>query len=282
MKKAGTFLILLLFAVIIIQAQDTIVGWTFPDNSADSIADIGITGNLNAFIITVGGTNVIDYKNGATTKAAQASGWDNGNGLKCWQIAFSTLNYEFLIISSKQSSGGNDPGPKDFKVQCSVDSMINWTNVSNNPIVVANDWTTGWYNNKPLPIVCSDQDLVFIRWIMNSDTASDSTILLSSGKSKIDDIFITGFPINNGYPDSKLKSNYHIYPNPIKDYMTINGEGQIDQLEIFNNVGMIIKKYRDIKTNEQINISSLNKGIYFMVIRNKERIKQDIYKIIKY
>ena len=109
-------LILLITGLIIVNfslnaQQIVIAGWTFPDNSA--VADTGITDNLEAEVMTMGGTSEIQFKNGLETKAAQASEWDNGMNTKAWYVEITTTGYENLSISSVQQSGGTDPGPKD-------------------------------------------------------------------------------------------------------------------------------------------------------------------------
>jgi len=119
--KRFTLIIVIIFMMIgfVHTQNEVIVGWTFPGNSA--VADTGINVNLEKEIYTIGGTSEIEFKNGFETKAVQASGWEDGMDSKAWVVSFSTQGYSDLIISSMQSSGGNDPGPKDFKLQYSIE-----------------------------------------------------------------------------------------------------------------------------------------------------------------
>ncbi len=67
-----------------------------------------------------------------------------------WEVSLSTKDYQNITLSSKQYSSGT--GPKDFKVQYSLDNT-NWTDVPDGTVAVGNaNWTTGGQlNNVPLP-----------------------------------------------------------------------------------------------------------------------------------
>ncbi len=59
--------------------QEVIVGWDFPDGTPDLIADAGITENLDKEIATFGEAGDIQFKNGFTSMAAQATSCDTGD-----------------------------------------------------------------------------------------------------------------------------------------------------------------------------------------------------------
>ena len=242
-------------------AQDIIVQWTFPTESAE--ADGGaIEGNLTKVIETAGGTSNIQFKNGLTTKAAQATGWDNGKDGKSWNVEFETTGFTNIKLSSIITSGGNDPGPRDFKVQYSLENG-EWTDVSGSQFQTANDWTTGALVDLLIPNVCDDQANIKIRWIMISDTATDGSIVASSGKSKIDNIIITGDLIND---NDELYSEYSIsvYPNPATDYIIVKSESKL-QVELYDINGKRVSDKR-YGTDDKIDISKLNSGIYVLKI----------------
>ena len=261
------------FAIIIIsglfqfniQAQDTIVQWTFP--TEDGTADGGvIQSNLTRQIETAGGTSDIQFKNGATTKAAQATGWDNGNDEKKWKVEFETTGYGNLKLSSKISSGGQNPGPRDFKVQYKLDDG-SWTDVENSNFQTANDWTTGVLFELDLPNECDNKSLLKIRWIMTSDTASDGTILAETGISKIDDIFISG-QILNGEEDFDMKTQIAIYPNPAIDMINIrSGHKLLTELYTMNGKQL---QTEEINKTGTIPISNLKCGVYLLKIKDME------------
>ena len=277
MKKTFTLLSIIAFTGIMnfnSVAQDTIVQWTFPTEAAE--ADGGAIGaNLLQVIETAGGTSEIQFKNGITTKAAQATGWDNGADAKKWKVEFETTGYTNIKLSSIITSGGADPGPRDFKVQYRVDDG-EWTDVENSEFQTANDWTTGALVDLPIPTICDDKTLIKIRWIMTSDTATNGVLLTELGKSKIDNIFITGDLINGDdelFPAQLAK----VYPNPAVDFLTVRSESTA-QIYMYNiNGQQVISKLS--YNGEKIDISRLTSGIYLLKIEevnNKSVVLQKI------
>lgn len=176
-----------------------LVYWDFPNSPDDATADGGILANVSATISTQGGTSAITYSAGATTEAASATGWDGGNGTKYWEINFDATNYYSLAFSSKQRSSGT--GPRDFKVQYKIGSGGTWTDVTGGAVTVGNDFTTGVLTDIALPTACDNQSSVYLRWIMTSNTSVGNGTVASTGTSRMDDLFVTGyegdFVVNN-------------------------------------------------------------------------------------
>ncbi|MCF6296276.1 MAG: T9SS type A sorting domain-containing protein, partial [Flavobacteriaceae bacterium] len=67
-----------------------------------------------------------------------------------------------------------------------------------------------------------------------------------------------------------------IYPNPVKDILTINSKGNFETIIIYNQLG---QQVREVVSN-QIDISNLSKGLYFVKIISQSG-KMEIKKIIK-
>ena len=268
MKKSTLFTVLSIISFVgIVQfssrAQDTIVQWTFPTEAAE--ADGGVIGaNLTKVIETAGGTSDIEFKNGATTKAAQATGWDNGAEEKKWKVEFETSGYTNIRLSSKITSGGTNPGPRDFKVQYKLDDG-DWTEIADSEFQTANDWITGVLFELPVPNVCDDHANIKIRWIMTSDTATDGSIVASTGISKIDDIYFTGDLID-GDEEFVIKQPVSVFPNPANDYIVIRSES-IVEIGLYNINGQQVIDTRAV-INETIDVSDLNSGIYMIKIKN--------------
>jgi hypothetical protein len=198
MKKIFAVLSLCI-AIMSLQAQSLVVKWTFSTGSivSDTIADGGLNINSSSTIQT-NSTGPITLTNGNTANgpntALTSTGWHSGNGKKYWQINFSSLGVRGLRLSSLQTSGGTKPGPKNFKIQYRINADGSWADVPGSDIIVLNDWTTGKVDSIALPEECEDKDLVFIRWIMTSNTPSSGTVdtVKTDGVSKIDDIKIYG------------------------------------------------------------------------------------------
>ena len=259
MTKQSTFLMLMLFCGIAVFSQEIVVEWNFPNESADSIADGGIEANLAKIITTNGGTSALDYKNGATTKAAQVTNWDNGTELKCWVVEFTSENYGSLMLSSKMSSGGNNPGPRDFRVDYKVGEGGEWTEVPNSTIVTANDWETGVLENLPLPDECTNRPMIYLRWIMTSDTSTAGELVEANGKLKIDDILIFGTDVSNIEDWESNKIN--IFPNPFTSIITIKNTVEVNRCQIFDMSGRMVSSIK-IEDGQQLNLSHLKSGVY--------------------
>lgn len=258
--------ILLLFSTLIIfnigvNAQEILIaGWSFPEQSA--AANEGTEGNIGTEIYTMGGTSDIQFKNGIESKAAQVTGWDNGMDTKAWVIEITTLGYENLTISSLQQSGGNEPGPKDYKLQYSVEADV-WVDIPDGVITVENDWTTSAVENLPLPEACYDVELLKIRWVMSSNEASAGTgTVLESGKDKIDNIVIMGDMENAIDEQSMIVLN--VYPNPTSGLVTINAERNIETIQLISLSGQMVKTLSFNSPFVNFNLSDLPRGTYFL------------------
>lgn len=284
MKKI-TFRILLAMMPFISQAvlgQDTLAMWTFPGNVITDTIQNG-PNSLNAgAVIRAVGTAAVSMKNGngAGNYALQATGWDNGMDTKYWQLAFKTTGYNMITVSSKQTSGSANPGPKDFKLQYKVDVAGTWTDVTGaTSIVLANDWVTGVVNNVSLPVECEDQSVdVYLRWIMtsNNDIATVPAPVLSSGTSKIDDIIIKGV-LGTGIKENtnreKVSINY-ISSNSIK----LISSSRMDKLSVWNISGQEVLSLNPESNQVLLNTSTMITGIYFIrvILENNEQLVKKI------
>ncbi len=172
-------------------AQDVVVaGWSFATKSV--LADQGVTANNGIATFGTEANRTIAWKNGVADYAAQTVDWDNGADTKFWYVEISTQGYDSLKVSSKQQSGGTNPGPQDFKLQYKVGDG-SYVDVPNAAITVKNDWTTGVLTSVEIPTdAWNASGMVTLRWIMTSNTNSAGGTVDATGISKIDDIVVTG------------------------------------------------------------------------------------------
>jgi hypothetical protein len=236
--KKFTFMIMFLLPFLAF-GQTTLVTWNFPNNSDDSIADGGIPADSGMYIKTYGGTGAVTFPPaplpGGTTNCASAAKWTSGNGLKYWQIKVVTLGYSNILLSSKQYSSGT--GPRDFKAQYSTDSAANWYDFAGDTITVASNWTTGVLSNVHLPPACDNKDIVFIRWIMTSDSSVNvGETVKSTGTSKIDDIFITG---QSGTPLAATKLSIVSVNGGTDPYVSTAFDVVVNSLDLNNNIANV-------------------------------------------
>jgi len=181
-----TLLICLAFLLSIpTKSQTTLVAWNFDDQ--DSIADSGILINTTRKINT-NTRGEISFPSGSSGYSISTKQWDNGNNLKYWQINLSSIGYKNLSISSKQRSSSQ--GPRDFKLQFSLDSII-WIDAGKN-ILVNDNFATGKVTDFLLSNICDNQTIVYLRWLENSDLSVVGSTIDGRGTSRIDDIVVKG------------------------------------------------------------------------------------------
>ncbi|MDL2315281.1 hypothetical protein LJC16_03375, partial [Bacteroidales bacterium OttesenSCG-928-C19] len=188
MKKFFFLLCLLIIYLPSIYSQEfiTLAYWDFKDG--DSVVDSAISINANKEI-QVNFEGTITYPSSSSPKAISSTGWANGSNTKYWLIDINTTGYKNICISSKQYS--TSKGPRDFKVQYRLNGT-SWTDVENSGIIVVTNFTSGVAENILLPNICNNQEQIFIRWIMASDTNVDGTIITNAGGSRIADIIVEG------------------------------------------------------------------------------------------
>lgn len=266
MKQIFTFACMIFFWINIAQGQVVIAQWSFPTGTdADSIANGGVPGNLNKAIYTEGGTSAIDFsKNGFTNKAAQCTGWNDGMDLKCWVVEITTTDYGDLTVSSKQQSGGNNPGPRDWEIQYRIGTGGVWTDIPDGTFEVQNDWTTGVLDSVVLPTECRNQTSLHLRWIMTSNTNSAGSPVESSGINKIDDIVIAGKLINTAIAEEGANFRLSAYPNPCTNQVTVSSSEKLSLLIVTDINGREV--YRTASQNKTISVQTdkLPAGLYLI------------------
>ena len=274
MKRTFIFLLALMCASVVFSQQDTLAKWTFPTgNMSDTLPDLASDLNLNKYIFTEGGTSAITMKNGATTKAAQTTDWDNGAIIKSWQVEINTTGFENIVVSSKQTAGGSNPGPRDFNFQYRISTSGIWTDISGGIITVANDWTSGVIDNIQLAVDCNDQTSVFLRWLMVSNYDINGNIVLSTGTAKIDDIIIIGETVSGVADITEGIINIDVYPNPCVDNLYIESKNEIKKIEIYNIYG---SKVYDVEKNTNtysVNTNMFENDIYLLYIHFSDNRK---------
>lgn len=124
--------------------------------------------------------------------------WDGGMDTAYWRIRVpNVFGLENLRISSKQRSSST--GPRDFKLQYSISGRLPlvWVDVPGGTITVGDNFTDGVLTDFDLPDECDNRYVLYLRWIMTSETSVDGGSVDSAGISLIDDIVLEGDVINH-------------------------------------------------------------------------------------
>ncbi len=269
MKKFFLFVTFLYSGIAFGQTTDTIVAWTFPDSNIATGArsDMGLAINIGNPITTAGGTNSPTFnRNGVTTYCARATGWNGGSGTKYWLVYFSTTNYNTLKIYSRQQSSTSSNGPRDFKVQYALSLPGTWTDVPSASILDSNDWSHGTLSNVSLPAACDNQDSVYLRWIMTSDTSVGNATVLQSGPNKIDNIIVTGIAILTSISSFENQQNIIILQNNLNKTLTVSDNEIFRNVSIYDVAGNLVYDNKNPLKYTIINTSKFSKGIYFLKV----------------
>ncbi|MEI6767150.1 MAG: T9SS type A sorting domain-containing protein [Bacteroidota bacterium] len=263
-------------------AQDTVVGWTFPSTSADSIVDVSISLNASRYLSCQYGTwaapsyhgitsyYILTGADGGTDKCASSVGWNDGADSVYWMVKFKTTGYQNLQLSSKMSSNAGFPGPRDFKAQYKLPGSGNpWVDITGGTFQVAADWTTGVLTNVSLPAALDNQGgQVSVRWLQTSNFDINGGTLAATGVSMLDNIVVTGQVIS-GVDMLDTRQAVSIYPNPCKGSFYVENADAGCQLAVFNMTGSCVFAKNNV-TNEKIELQGFVPGFYVVKITNSD------------
>ena len=68
------------------------------------------------------------------------------------------------------------------------------------------------------------------------------------------------------YKTEFLQPNISIYPNPATNYISIDNDESVKSIVVFDLVGRKLKTFKDIRKNEQYDISTLPNGMYLVQV----------------
>lgn len=69
-----------------------------------------------------------------------------------------------------------------------------------------------------------------------------------------------------------FKANFAVFPNPVQNTLNIKNTNAIaiDSIEMTDANGRIVKQFKGNQISDQVNISDLNRGIYFLKIKSSQ------------
>jgi hypothetical protein len=92
-----------------------------------------------------------------------------------------------------------------------------------------------------------------------------------------DEIVITVVDCENAISSIDLENNISVNPNPARNFIILSSEKYKNfQVAIYSTLGELVLEIENLNTSNKIDISKLNKGIYFMniMVDNKLMVKQ--------
>ncbi|MCF6307735.1 MAG: T9SS type A sorting domain-containing protein [Flavobacteriaceae bacterium] len=138
-----------------------------------------------------------------------------------------------------------------------------------NALVIAQFGSGGWANigNNPVTHQLDGEYYPLLDDNTNGPAVTSITLGQSEG------VILLKSPVEILGINTEIENKIQIYPNPVKDVLTIaNKEQAVIIYKIYNTTGQVVQSSSSFNTN-QINISHLNSGIYFLkLISDKEEI----------
>jgi len=67
-------------------------------------------------------------------------------------------------------------------------------------------------------------------------------------------------------------SELEVYPNPASDRLTIKSQSALELIEMYNQVGQIVKTLTTSGSNVNINVADLETGIYFIKVYSHDNV----------
>ena len=125
----------------------------------------------------------------------------------------------------------------------------------------ASQYQTAWFN---LP-ECANQSSVIIKFVFTSNYGNNVFV---------DNIEILDSPV--GIEDVD-ESSLAIFPNPVKDVLTINYDKAISQIDVYDVNGKLVKTFTTV--GNSINVSDLSSGVYMLNMQTEDGLV--VKKIVK-
>lgn len=177
------------------------------------------------------------------------------------------IQYEYLLLTfdialTQHNATDMAVLGSDDQVQLvlSTDLGETWTNLktwdSNSTISNTGEYVYVEYENWTLY-----EQIFLVGFWASSGTVNDPENI----DFFIDNIFALS-PVT-GEVDDLASKGFSFYPNPSKNFLNISAKESIDQVVIYNKLGQKLKSIPINEHSQQLDISDLPNGIYFMQIR---------------
>jgi len=256
--------------------------------------DISQNQNLEAFSAEQTPLNEIDFNNNTLLKTVYLS----NTNISFLDIS-TNINLRYININSTQISNLSTEHLTDLQIFIFSNTPFSTMNLSNNSQLC---FVNGGYSdnleyvnlkNENNELLTGD-DSCYVYGVHTSYSFQPDALFWNSNILKyicVDDIVFAEqnfewIPETTMFIDDCSLSvsdnqnlNSLIYPNPVNNILNIEAQEYISSIKISNILGQILIEKKSISNKEQIDVSSLKKGIYIVtIVIGKTRSS---YKIIK-
>ncbi|MCL2564088.1 MAG: S-layer homology domain-containing protein, partial [Oscillospiraceae bacterium] len=198
-NKARRLLAFLLVLVLVfgivppaMAAAELVAQWTLtaahiPGGTTSIAATGGAAADGATLQMLIGGVpQTMDFSSAA---ASRGSGLDNQVGTAWWEVNLSSAGYTNLSVSWRQRS--SNTGPRDWRLEYSTDRAT-W-HPADNP-VIPNITANLTARTGTLPVGADNQGVLYVRWVIASNTGVNGNPVGGGGTTQIQDIVISGTP----------------------------------------------------------------------------------------
>ena len=144
--------------------------------------------------------------------------------------------------------------------------------------------TTGLYWIGPEKTIIPGDSLLFkpqMTPMFVAGTAEVKYFVLDENEVKIDSLIVKFTSTLSTNKEEKLE--FSIFPNPVQDVVTLKGDAIKNggTVVFLDALGKEVKRASVSTTNNQINVSTLRRGVYFVNIYNQSGTKSTVQRLIK-
>ncbi|MEN8138077.1 MAG: T9SS type A sorting domain-containing protein [Bacteroidota bacterium] len=264
------FTFLILAVINNLKAQETL------DLTGDNLGDLSESG-LNSFTAVIG-FNMPPNDAIIVVNSDKGTEYSMNYSSAMWHEDLEDEIPQIIGLAAEGDKGAEGPGTLEFTINSGIASLAFQTYSEEHddidfvdPVVYINDVKVTDFEE------INVEGEVNIKFVNEAETKNED-----DDTDKYDLIVITSVSWTNyglALDDYRLNPiNFH--PNPIGDNGILNFDNySLTKIEIYNTEGRRIKTFENIKGNK-INISELEKGIYFMIAEDVDNKKYSS-KVIK-
>ena len=254
---------------------------TFPDNNWIATLPQYGSGFISNTTTAATGSNCVWVNNFYDTPNGPVSFYTPMYNLQSVSAPILSFKYAYA-----QQNAGNDDM---LRVSVSINCGATWTQLYSDTGSLLNTTST-YYTNayvSPYSGEWKTEALSLAGYTGNQEVAFKFEFTPSTS-SPGNNIFIDDINISNSVNTKEIKSeimNFSVFPNPIKDVLTIKLENSVlsnnmdDKLtfQVLNGLGQILLEENGTTKSSVINLSNFSNGIYFLKVSSI----QGVYKTIK-
>lgn len=191
-----------------------------------------------------------------------------GLGVEFSLATLPTLNNNGSYLAFAFRSSENPTGSLPITAQLwandndKIDAFSEYTNTDGSWQIIQFDYT----GSTPTGAFTNDTEILRLVLFIDEGAASGFTYGIDEASLNTEPLSVNDFEIND----------VSVWPNPAKDMLNVQGNFLNGNIQIFDLYGKVVSTEKNIVNNNEINISNLSKGVYFLKFENGS-----IHKFIK-